>query len=180
MKQVGKLQFAQLPENTTAMSIQEQMAAYAGTAPPIDGLCVFEAFEILSGGLGCNNSVQFFISRYMAAHGGWSSVWEYSYNASGIPVGVRAKGVSYQDAIAMLEENFHNSAIQISDIDDAVLGGSKVFAVLDGPSGTGHAVVITGYDPSTGEYTYQDKGGGGKVTINRLQGAGYSVDGQYN
>jgi hypothetical protein len=180
MKKLQKLTFDELADQAITLTIEEQMAMYAGTAP-IDGLCFFEALAILSEMMGCNYGQNYYMSTYAASHGGYSSLFTLSFKWTGsryenVTV---LKGVSYQDTVTYLQTEFAATHVNAGDIPGVVGNGGKLYAVMDTGAGSGHAVVLTGYDAATNTYTYQDAGGTKTIEANRLVGGAYHVTDGY-
>lgn len=158
MKKIKKLSLSGLAQESVVMSVQEQMNIYAGSG--IDGFCYFEGLEILSNIFGCNYSDSYYINSYASSHGGYSSIIDFSTG--------ELLGVDPSSANEYLHTQFEASSVGLSGYSAALASGNKILTSLNVGNGVVHAIVITGYDPNTGNYTYSDANGGGQTSANQL------------
>lgn len=135
-----------------------------GSTPQLTNCCSFAAIYALLCGYGQSNSMQ------------WISVAMQFAEMNGISVDTVLspswEGIKYGELNDLLNEYFNTSKLENSAGDhlDALKDG-PVFGMLraedvdkNGIADDGHAVVITGYDPDSGEITYWDPETGKTVT----------------
>ena len=157
MKKLKKLSLTTLSSESIVLSVQQQMEIYAGVG--IDGLCYFEGLAILSGIFNCNYSEMYYVNNYAATHGGYGAIFDAS---------LHLKGVEASSAVSYLTTQFTASSIGIGGFSSALASGQKIMTDLNQGNGVSHAVIITGYNSSTGMYTYQDANGTGTASASQL------------
>ncbi|GAB3432292.1 hypothetical protein [Niabella aquatica] len=168
-KSLKRLKFESLQDEFDILSEEDSANVFAGSG--IDGLCYFEALNIISryyisGGI----SVSAFMNTYGSTYGYSSFI-----GASGI------SGVSgFSDPYNFTQGIFNMSFISVQDMCSAThaSGNSPILALQDMGSGVMHAIVITGWDSNIGKYTYEDANGVKTISESEIwQGYTFQVNG---
>lgn len=164
MKRIEKLTLAELASEASLLTKEEKMSMYGGSGP-IDGLCAFEAMEILSAYFGCNYSMNYYQSTFTATYG-FSSV----YGTSGTGPAIPGPTPSLVNQFMMTQ--FSARTIGISDMATELSLGRQIMVDLKTGQNYTHAVIITSYDSTKDEYTYSQSGTTGlKVKAADVNGA---------
>ncbi|WP_295119829.1 hypothetical protein [uncultured Chitinophaga sp.] len=163
MKRIEKLTLAELASEASLLTKEEKMSMYGGSGP-IDGLCAFEAMEILSAYFGCNYSMNYYQSTFTATYG-FSSVYGTSGTGPAIP------GPTPSLVNQFMVTQFSARNIGITDIETELGLGRQIMVDLKTGQNFTHAVVITSFDSSTGEYIYRQAGSTGRATPDKINGA---------